>query len=253
MSWYTFDVETKTIANGILTIQYGQRYLHNGEGAAITRFEDARTGVNYSLGFDAQYRGQAWDAQPVTLGVPEVNERFADMLVRTGQTDKIDRLYRDVPILEITYSRNLADWTQDFIHTPGAEADIAFVMDGMADVVSLGQGRALWQAAEAQFGHNFGDHFITVNGSTVERCMVDGHFIYGFVNRVTGHGLGIVYPAWITTHEWKVWWTEANRIEIEYAPHGNLGRRWIFAVTQGKDEVLEIGRRLAKDQTWKAQ
>lgn len=246
MNNFTLDYETQTISNGRLTYQYGHGYLHNGDGTSITRFVDAQTGKNYAYGFDGQYKDGAWDGRSVTLGTPVQHDHFVDIPVKTGQTDKIDRLYLHQPILEIIYQRNEADWTEDFIHAAGAENEIAFVMHGMKDVVGLSQGKALWDAAEAQFGHNYGDHFLAVNGSSVAGCVYHGHFIYGFIHQPSGHGVGFVYPTWITTHEWKVWWTEQNKIEIEYAPHGNLGRRWIFAVTGGRDEVLDVGQQLAK-------
>ena len=55
MSNFRIDYETQTISNGRLTYQYGFGYLHNGDGAAITRFVDGQTGKNYAYGFDWQY------------------------------------------------------------------------------------------------------------------------------------------------------------------------------------------------------
>lgn len=250
MSWFSLDNSTQTIANGRLSYQYGHGYLHNGEGVSITHFVDGTSGVNLAYGFDGQYKDDAWDGSPVEIGTPHVNDFYADIPVRTGQTDKVDRLYRDAPILEITYRRNDADWTEDFIHAAGPENEITFVMYGMDDVVGYRQGKALWDTTEARYGHNYGDRFLAVNGSSVARCTYAGHYIYGFINRTTGHGAGFVYPTWITTKEWKVWWTESNKIEIEYAPHGKLGTRWIYAVSRGKEEVISIGKQLARRGSW---
>jgi hypothetical protein len=243
---FTFDPEQGTIGNGRIEYRYGHGYLHNGEGTSIVSFVDATADEEYAYGFDGQYRDGSWDGTPVTFGAPREGDGYVDVPVRTGHTTKIDRLHRDAPVLEIIYSRNESEWTEDFIRGPGPTDHLAFVMHGMEDVVGLEAGRRLWRQAEARYGHNHGDHFLSVAGSSVARCTHHGHFIYGIVSLVTGHGVGFVYPVWITTHDWKVWWTEERKIEIEYAPGGKPGRRWIFPVTEGKAEVLEVGQRLAR-------
>lgn len=240
MTWYSVDRKNNTITTDHLHYQYGFGYLHNGDGTSITQFIDPRTGENTAYGFDGQYLGTAWDGEPAQILDVQAHADYVDIHVQTGQTDKIDRVYKNRALLEITYQRNTADWTEDFIKVNGEE--VTFVMHGLADVVGLAAGKALWDKSEALCGHNYGECFIQAAGGTVEGCLYKGHFIYGYLNRQTGHGTGFVYPTWITTHEWKVWWTESHKIEIEYAPHGNTGKRCIFAVVNGREEVLAVGK-----------
>jgi hypothetical protein len=171
-----------------------------------------------------------------------VSGSYVDVEVTTGLTQKIDRVYRDKPILELIYLQNDADWTEDFIRVNGTEEDVTFVMHGAPDVVGLSAGKALWDASEKLCGHNYGDCFLRANRTTVEACDYKGHFIYGCIDAASGYGSGFVYPTWITVQEWKVWWTETHKLEIEYAPHQKTGRRWIYAVTGGKAEALDMGR-----------
>lgn len=240
---FQISLEQQQIENERVRYRYGHGYLHNGNGVSIQQFVDLYTAKNYAYGFDGHYK-DGWDGPTVDILNVKSTEAYVDVEIQTGLIHKIDRLYHGLPILEIIYQRNEADWTEDFIRADGAEDEIAFVMYGMADVVGLVQGKALWAASEKRCDHNYGDCFIAVNGSDVATCTYKGYFIYGFINEQTGHGAGFVYPTWITTCEWKVWWTEQNKIEIEYAPHGQTGKRWIYAVTQGKSEIVSVGQSL---------
>ncbi|MEM7735239.1 MAG: hypothetical protein AAF267_05555 [Deinococcota bacterium] len=239
MKWYNVNPDTLRIHTEHLDYAYGADYLHNGDGVSITKFVDPRTGQNTAYGFDGQYKGDAWDAHPAQIQNVEAHADYVDIHVQTGQTRKIDRVYRERGALELIYERNHADWTEDFIRTHGPAEAATFIMHGLADVVGLSQGKALWDASEAACGHNYGECFLDAAGGSVQACELDGHFVYGFINQKTGHGTGFVYPTWITTHEWKVWWTETHKLEIEYAPHKNTGRRLIFPVINGRTELMD--------------
>jgi hypothetical protein len=241
MTWYQIDPQNLSVETDAFLYAYGDGYLHNGSGVSITRFIDKKTGDNTAYGFDAQYRDGAWDNQSARFTTINPAPDYVDVHVQTGQTRKIDRLYRDVPGIHLIYHENNADWTEDFIHATGEADDITFIMHGLDDVIGLGGGKALWSKSEAACGHNYGECFITAAGGTVEGCLYKGHFIYGFINRRTRHGTGFVYPTWITTHEWKVWWTETHKIEIEYAPHSKTGERFIFPIQQGRSDMLRWG------------
>ncbi len=242
MSWYNINKDTLTIETGHLRYQYGTGYLHNGDGYSITQFIDKRTQENTAYGFDGQYLGDAWDATPTQITAIHDTDAYVNIHVQTGLTRKIDRVYKDSPAIEIIYQENNADWTEDFIRAVGEESDITFVMYGLDDVVSLAQGKALWDKSESICGHNYGDCFIQAAGGKVEDCYYKKHFIYGYINRQTGHGTGFVYDTEITLREWKVWWTETHKIEIEYAPHSKTGKRYIFGVVNGRDEIIATGQ-----------
>lgn len=243
--WYTIDPDAASVANGRIHYRYGSGYLHDGEGVSIVSFVDSVTGEDYAFGIEGQYQDGRWDATPVRFGEPVEAGNHVDIPVVTGQTTKIDRLYRDEPVLEIIYDRNDSEWTEDFIRGPGAARCLAFVMHGLDNVIGLESGRRLWRETEARFGHNHGDHFLEVAGSSVTRCTYRNHLIYGVVSLESGHGVGFVYPATITVHDWKVWWTEERKLEIEYAPRNRTHRRWVFAVSDGRTELMEVGMRLA--------
>ncbi len=243
MSWYHIDIQRLVIETDLFTYAYGHGYLHNGEGVSITRFVHKPSGVNSAYGFDGQYKANAWDTVPATITQVVEGNETVDIHIQTGQTRKIDRIYRDMAAIHIIYQENNADWTEDFIGADGESEDITFAMYGLPDVVGLHQGKAIWDASEQLCGHNYGDCFIRAAGGTLDGCIYKKHFIYGFFNKRTGCGAGFVYPTWITTHEWKVWWTESHKIEIEYAPAGKTGERLIFAVAHGRDELIDIGKR----------
>lgn len=242
MSWYHIDTDQLVIDTDLFTYAYGHGYLHNGEGVSITRFVDKQTSVNYAYGLDGQYKANAWDSSPARITQVVERGETVDLHIETGQTRKIDRIYRDMAAIHILYQTNTADWTEDFIRAEGDPTDITFVMHGLPDVVGLQQGKALWDASERLCGHNYGDCFIRAAGGTLKGCTYNDHFIYGFINHRTGHGAGFVYPTGITTREWKVWWTETHKIEIEYAPAGKTGERLIYAVREGRDALIETGR-----------
>lgn len=242
MTWYQVDTETKQVETDHLLYRYGSGYLHNGDGVSIIEFIDKRTMQNTAYGFDGQYKGQAWDDTPVQILKVVESAETLDLHIQTGQTTKIDRIYRDRPVLEIIYEENHADWTEDFVRAYGEAEHVAFIMHGLPDIAGLAQGKALWDAAEMACGHNYGECFLQAAGGSVATCQIDAHFVYGYVNRRTGYGTGFVYPTWITTREWKVWWTETHKIEIEYAPHENTGRRVIFPITNGREEMMATAR-----------
>lgn len=220
-------------------LSYQEVYLHNGSGTALL-MQNA-TGHDLAFGFDGQYRN-TWDPSPARVTRVSHQSDYTDIEIETGLIQKIDRIYKNVPLLEIIYQRNDSDWTEDFIRAEGRESEICFVMYGMKDVKGFGEGQALWKKSEQLCGHNYGDCFIEANASTLTQCLYKGHFIYGFLNEKTGIGTGFVYPTQLGVHEWKVWWTEENKIEIEYAPHHKTASRWIFPVYRGKEELMAFGQ-----------
>lgn len=247
--WYNVDEDLHSVENGRIGWRYQLGYLHDGPGMAIRQFVDKETGEDLSGGFDAIFMGFSWDRRPVVFDMVVPGPWSVDIHVTTGLTRKIDRIYYGFPGVEIEYLVNDAEWVEDFFHVQGdEEEDIAFVMYGMNDIVGMAEGQRLWKASEdlarMKFNQrvNRGDTFIEAAGATVEGCTYKGRFIYGFVNRITGRGVGAVYDARIGVPNFRVWWTEKSRIEIEYAPDGQLGKRWIFAVKEGKAEVMSMGR-----------
>ncbi len=169
---------------------------------------------------------------------------------KTGKTRKIERIHKHQPILEIEYLEMGAMWIEDKIMAQGVPQRNCFVMHGMADIVGRDQGRAVWtkseQLALIKYGkaHNHGDTFIEANGSSTARCDYKGHFIYGLLNLDTGKGVGFVYPTEITVKDWKVWWDQPNMIGVEFFPKKKIGRRWIFVVDNGKEELLRVGKEI---------
>lgn len=258
--WYTVSEASRSVEMAPVKWQYAYGYLHGGDpnidlgwgwGWGIRNFVDNETGEDHSGGFDAVYKNYKWDKTPVVVGTPVDRGQFVDIPVTTGLSKKIDRLYYGFAGLEIEYLENTSEWTEDFIHVAGAENDLVFVMYGMDDVVGMTEGRRLWKESERisveTYGRpkaNYGDTFIEANGATVDDCSYQGHFIYGLINRTTGRGIAGVYPTSFTVQDFRIWWTEVNRIEIEFAPNGKIGKRWLFRVDGGRDQVVSLGKAL---------
>jgi hypothetical protein len=250
--WWRVDPSARTVETDRIKYRYVTGYLHDGQGMAIREFVNKATGENHSAGFDGLWLGSTrmWDNTPVIFNAVVPGSSSVDIHVTTGLTKKIDRLYPGLSGIEIQYLENTSTWTEDFIEVAGEGTDIAFVMYGMNDIVGFQEGlrvqRESEQLALMRYGHkeNYGDTFIEANGSTPAQCDYKGHFIYGFINQKTGRGMGFVYPTAISIPDWRVWWTKANKIEIEFAPQGQTGKRWLYAVTSGKDEVIRVGQGL---------
>lgn len=248
--WFTISAAETSVVTTDARWRYGFGYLHETSGYALRDFLDPDTQEDYSGGFDAHYKNYAWDKTPVQFGTPVEGFNMVAIPVETALTKRIERVYYGFAGLEIEYLENTAEWTEDFIHVAGAEQEIAFVMYGMNDIVGVSEGKRIWNEsallAYSKYGQkiNYGDTFIEANGSTVEQCLYKAHFIYGFINRTTGRGVGAVYPADVTVKDFRIWWTEANRIEIEFAPGGKPSKRWLFRVSGGRDEILRVGKRL---------
>ena len=220
-------------------LNYQEVYLHNVTGTALLLRD--KKGNQLAFGFDGHYRN-TWDPSPARVTRVTQQNNYTDIEIETGLVHKIDRIYKNIPLLEIIYQRNDADWTEDFIKAEGRESSISFVMYGMKDINSFSEGQALWKKSEELCGHNYGDCFIKANKSSIQDCQYKGHFIYGFLNKKSGIGTGFVYPTLLGIHEWKVWWTESNKIEIEYAPKQKTASRWIYPVSNGKHELLTFGK-----------
>jgi hypothetical protein len=66
------------------------------------------------------------------------------------------------------------------------------------------------------------------------------------INRATGRGMGFVHPIVLGVKDWKVWWDEPGLISIEFFPQKAVGKRWLFAVDGGKEQILSMGTAIAK-------
>lgn len=236
--WYQIDPAGPRVRTELISYEYRVGKY----GMAIQDFVHHKNQNDYSYSFDAIGTGYAkYDSTSVkVVSIQEGENEVAFELV-TGKTRKIDRVYRQSSILEIEYLEMDALWIEDKLEVPGNSADLIFAMRGMPDVEGFAEGKRLWEAAEQECGHNFGDCFIRSNGSEPDLCEYKGYFVYGLLNRRTGHGIGFVYPTSLTVHDWKIWWDEPNKVAIEFFPQGEIGKRWIFPLTGGKDELLKKG------------
>lgn len=209
----------------------------------IRDFINKESGEDHALIFEALGTGYAeYDCTPEEYTKVLDKGDYLEIHLTTGKTEKIERMYKDLPLLEIQYERMRASWVEDKIRVSGPGDRTAFVMYGMGDVVGMDRGRELWQMAEASCGHNFGDCFINANGAKVIDVTFKEHFIYGMINLDTGDGVGFVYPTKLSVHDWKVWWDETNLISIEFFPEGRTGTRYIFLVDGGREELIETGK-----------
>ncbi len=248
--WFSVSEDSLKVQSPSVSWQYKLGYLHETDGVSMRSFIDPDTKEDYSGGFDAAFKNYAWDKAPAAFTSIVPMDRYVDISVTTGLGQKVDRLYYGFAGVELRYVRSDAEWIEDFFHVAGQPEDIAFVVRGMNDIVGVSEGKRLWQASAAlayeKYGQkvNYGDTFIEANGGKLQDCLYKNHLIYGFINKRTGRGMGAVYPMQISPKDFRMWWTEANRMEIEFAPGGTTGTRWLFRVTKGRDEIIYMGKAL---------
>jgi len=241
--WWSADKATRLVENS--KIKYN--YAGGSFGMGIRNFINKTTGEDHCNPFDAIGTGYAlYDQTPVQFKSVTAKSDYLEIEVKTGKTTKIERIYKNAAALEIQYTQMDALWLEDKTRVAGSM--ISMVMYGMKDIDGQSRGKWLWKESERlsqekyNNAHNFGDTFIEANGSTVDQCTYKGHLIYGMINRENGQGIGFVFPTSINVHNWKVWWDGPNLISYEWFPYGKLHKRWIFAVTGGKPEVISVGK-----------
>lgn len=254
--WCDVDADGLRVSSPKLEYFYDGGRIANNPNLSeygIRGFTNMTTGESHSDPFDCMGTGYAkYDDTPVVFENIRFSENFVDIDVATGQTRKTDRIHRPYPVLEIAYHRMEALWIEDKIRVSGDSGDICFVMNGMDDILGMDEGKSLWaeseRLAEKKYdnAHNFGDTFIEANSSTVEDCICNGHFIYGMINRATGRGMGFVHPIVLGVKDWKVWWDEPGLISVEFFPQKAVGKRWLFTVDGGKEQILSMGTAIAK-------
>ena len=235
-------VTQKIIENRYFRYRHGQ--LNSGfHFSGIRDFVNKETGEDHALIIEALGTGYAeYDPTVETFSKVLDENDYLEMYIRTGKSEKVERMYKDLPLMEIQYTAMGALWVEDKFQVAGSRSRLAFSMYGMDDVVGIDRGQELWQKAEAACGHNFGDCFIRANGSTVLDVTYRDHFIYGMINLDTGKGIGFVYPTRVAVHDWKVWWDDVGQISIEFFPESRVGTRYIFLIDGGREEMIEFGK-----------
>lgn len=258
--WWAVDTDNWTVENSLLRYSYVYTgstsygwcsYYGTGIGSFVLKQFDEKL-VQTIDGAGTGY-AKVDGSRPEFLSVTP-HDGYVEIHVEIGNREKKERIYEGFPILEIEYVNIGCLWIDDAFAVQGD--DVSFVMYGMDDINGMAEGRAVWAASEdiaqEKYGnhHNFGDTFIEANGSTVDECKYEGYFIYGMVNRRTGHGVGTVYPTELTVHDWKVWWDAKNLINTEIFPKGNGNgvKRWWFPVTGGKTELISTGKAIVDAQ-----
>lgn len=243
------DAPARAFENDVLRVCYGADRENEGLlMSGITEFVHKPTGENFAATFDAHGYGYAkyhtggFSFKPVRSDkdAVEVELRAGDGVV------KRNRLFRGLGILEIEYVALNIIWWEDFYSDP--DDDRVYSIYGLEKEIDRAEQARLRLTAEAAAGHNHGDAFLKAAGVSPEDCYYREHFIFGFYSRKTGRGLGFVQPASIGVHDgWKLW-SMYNYEAFPFldAPKNLPLRRWIFVVTEGREELLETGKAIAE-------
>ncbi len=254
-NWYTVDKAKNQITTTTLDYAYVVRRFPQSPvpGIGIYPFKDS-AGNNYSNSIDVCGTGYAkYDQSEATIKSITDKGKYLELSIVTGKMDMLQRIYKGTSILEIEYVKRSCIWNEDKI---AKLPNSLFVMHGLDDM-NVEKWRSVSNKAKMN-GEPFGDRFIEAAGGTISGCLYRGYFIFGIIDQKTGRGIAFLHPAKVTSgagapvaplaksnaiqfdaiKDWKIW---DDFSAIEYFGF-SAKRRWIYAVSKGKSEVMEVGK-----------
>jgi hypothetical protein len=241
--WWKLSSAERTVETDVLRYGYGSINV----GAGIRQFELTATGDSFAFPYESCGVGYAkYEVSSAALGDPVEQEGVLTIPVTRQHLKKTDRLFRGRPVLASYYSDVRCIWIEDKIRV-GSGGDRTFVMHGLGALSHSEWKRAHDQAVSnpREKGQPFGDYFIPAAGGTVEGCFYEGHFVYGFVDKATGKGVGFAVQLDARhVRDWKIWDDGGNTWAVEIFYWGSGARRFVYHVTGGSDEVLALGKAL---------
>jgi hypothetical protein len=191
-------------------------------------------------------------SKPVISDFTEYDKYIEYKVVQNNQ-QKWERFYKDLPILEVEYISVNCLWLDDGLWVQGERPTL--VSYGMDDIEGMTAGKALWEQSEdiceakGDEHHNFGNCFVEANGSNPGDVLYNGHLIFGFINKANGHGSGFVIP-YNNLRDIKFFWDSDDLVNVEYwdgLMRAQGSKRYYFAVTGGRDEIMEVGRAIVDE------
>lgn len=254
--WYLIDSTHKIMGNNLIEIGYGSDKIVEGNrlsGLTIFNHKPSNTNLaevmdaygydyaRYYIGGPAKYKISHKDDDYIETTVSMFSERVNEMRI-----EKKERIFRDLPILEIEYSKLDLLWWEDF-YSESKEENRAYTIYGIKEEITPEMHATFREKAENSCGHNFGDCYLKAAGSNIEKSIYKGCIIFGFYDMNNQVGLGFVFPASIGVHNGFKLWSMHN---YESFPFYHMQqklplKRWIFATSKGKEGILSLGKSIA--------
>lgn len=254
---FNADLTNKIISNGIVEVGYGNDEIVKGNVlSGISYFNYKPTNINLAEALDAHgvdyakyvhggvfdykisYTGKAY--METTISISSQDNAFPVQ-------QKKERIFKDLPILEIEYTALDFLWWEDFYSNKNVENRV-YTFQGIDKPIDADMHREYVEKAELNCGHNFGDCFLQAAGASMEQCTYKGCLIFGFYDSQTQVGLGFVIPEAIGLHDGLKLWSMHN---YESFPFYNMPKqlplkRWIFATSKGQEGILSTGKLIAE-------
>jgi hypothetical protein len=235
--------------NALLKINYGKPDLGlNNFG--ITKMIHKPSGINYGFALDLYGCGYAkYDSiGPTSFKVLKNNVDTLEIEVKYSNcvnVTKIERLFKDKPILEIEYKNIEVLWVEDYFDNP--DTSVVWQVLGVNQVITRNDWKNFRKTAEDSCGHNFGDCFLKAAGANPEEINYKGYFIFGVYSPASGNGIGEVIPYQKNMHDcWKPWWDDRKIPNYECFPMENHSyKRWIFLFEGGAASLYKLGKNIA--------
>jgi hypothetical protein len=254
-SWFRIDTLNRTISNSLISVGFGGDRIPaaNNRVSGITEFVYKPFNENLAFALDAygydyaRYFHGGPSMYEVTAKKDEYIEvSIASVIENQLRVRKKERIFNDLPVLEIEYTELQLVWLQDFYHGKN-EKNRLYTICNIPDSIDFKKQETLRKIAEETCGHNFGDCFISATGSTPEKVLYKGCLIFGFYDKDTQVGLGFVLPERIGLRDgFKLW----NMHSYESFPFHRKEKvlpykRWIFATADGREGIWKMGKAIA--------
>lgn len=254
--WCMIDSTNRSMGNNLIEIGYGADKIVEGNRlCGLTIFNHKQSNTNLANVMDAYGYGYAryYQGGPAKYEISHKDDDYAEATVsmfsdenNDVDIEKKERIFRDLPILEIEYSKLNLLWWEDF-YSESNEENRVYTIYGIDGEISPEMHTAFREKAEKSCGHNFGDCYLQAAGSSVEKSTYKECLIFGFYDIKTHVGLGFVFPAFIGLHNGFKLWSMHNYESFPfYHEQQNLPlKRWIFATSKGKEGILSMGKSIA--------
>ncbi len=254
-SWFRIDTLNHTISNSLISVGYGGDRIPaaNNRVSGITEFVYKPFNENLAFALDAYGYDYAryFHGGPSRYEVTTKTDEYIEVSIASVIDNQLcvrkkERIFNDLPVLEIEYDELSLLWLQDFYHGKNEENRL-YTICNIPDSIDFKKQESLRKIAEETCGHNFGDCFISATGSTPEKVLYKGCLIFGFYDKDTQVGLGFVLPERIGLRDgFKLW----NMHSYESFPFHRQEKvlpykRWIFATADGRKGIWKMGKAIA--------
>ncbi len=242
----------QSIANDLIEVGYGADKIVEGNRlSGLTCFKYKPSNTNLADALDAYGYGYARyvTGGPSLYVISHNDDNYVEATVSMISEDSVadvrkkERIFRDLPILEIEYSKLNLLWWEDFYSASNSHERV-YVFYGIDQLITSKMQANYREVAEKNCGHNFGDCYLQAAGSDIKQSTYKGYVIFGFFDVNTQVGMGFVLPESIGLHDGFKLWSMHN---YESFPFYHMQKklplkRWIFATSKGREGILSMGK-----------